>query len=50
MRERILELDFAVDGLKRGLVTYRGLVGAGSRAGLGLGGEDPAKVRQSGSR
>jgi hypothetical protein len=46
--ERVLELDFAVDGLLRGKMTRRCLVVAGSGAGLGLGGEDPAKVRQSG--
>ncbi len=47
--ERILELNFAVDSFLRGKVTERGLVGAGSRAGFGLGGKNPSKVRQSGS-
>ena len=46
LRERILELDFAVDSLQRGNVTDRGLVGAGSRAGLDLGGKDPTKMSQ----
>ncbi len=48
--ERELEFGLAVDGLLRGKVTDRGLIGAGSRAGLGLGSNDPAKMRQGSSR
>jgi hypothetical protein len=49
LAERKLEFCLVVHTSVGALVTDRGLVRARSRAGLGLGGEDPAKVGQSSS-